>query len=93
MVTRRSIPAVPLDSKYTLESQPPAEWANIVTGAPSVCVLTEFRASSIRLRYLQIESVHSAVVYLCYEPMFVTSHSSRGSYQLTVGCGLSVPFQ
>ena len=63
MVTRRSIPAVPFDSRCTLESQPPAEWASMVTGAPSVCVLTEFRASSIRFRYLQIESVEN--LFIC----------------------------
>ena len=51
------MPVVPLDSKYTLDSQPPAECASRVTGAPSVWVLTEFTASSMHFRYLQSHAI------------------------------------
>ena len=52
-MTKRSMPAVPLVNRYTLDSQPPAECASMVTGAPSVSFLTAFTASSMRFKYLQ----------------------------------------
>ena len=64
-----------------------------VTGAPSVCVLTEFRASSIRLRYLcQVRVMSEYTVLLLCSDVFACDTYMQPGKLASVGAHLPVSF-